>query len=86
MTTPATALDDGAKRQDGDAPAFPVTAGNHVYATGMTLRDWFAGQALTAIIEKIPTAAFAKDGTLYQRVGVAAFLYADAMLAARGAA
>lgn len=30
-----------------EAPAFPVTAGHEVYATGMTMRDWFAGQALT---------------------------------------
>jgi hypothetical protein len=26
-------------------PAFPVTAGQQVYATGISLRDWFAGQA-----------------------------------------
>ncbi len=31
------------KAQDNPhQPAFPVTAGNQVYAIGMTLRDWFA--------------------------------------------
>lgn len=29
-------------------PAFPTTAGQVVYSHGMTLRDWFAGQALRA--------------------------------------
>jgi hypothetical protein len=31
-----------------DGPAFPVTKPNHQY-TGMTLLDWFAGQAMQAI-------------------------------------
>ena len=35
-----------------DRPAFPVTAGHEVYSIGMTLRDWFAGMALQALIAK----------------------------------
>ncbi|MFC6461236.1 hypothetical protein ACFP76_11740 [Paracoccus aerius] len=73
--------------KDG-GPAFPLVGqvGVEHFACepGMALRDWFAGQALTAIIAKVPTKAFRTDATLYRRVGVAAFYYADAMLAARG--
>jgi hypothetical protein len=46
-------------------------------AEGMTLRDWFAGQALTGLIAQTPhrcfAAGFAHD----------AYCIADAMLAAR---
>lgn len=31
---------------DNGGPAFPTVAGQIVYSNGMTLRDWFAGQAL----------------------------------------
>ena len=32
-------------------PAFPIAVGDHEYvADGMTLRDWFAGQALTGTL------------------------------------
>ena len=64
-------------------PAFPVTLDHRgcVGAYGMTLRDWFAGQALAGILagRRMPdavadeNAAFAGD----------AFDVADAMLAAR---
>ncbi len=30
-----------------DSPAFPVVAVHEVFSTGMSLRDWFAGQALS---------------------------------------
>ena len=64
-------------------PAFPNT-GNSVWqlepTEGMTLRDWFAGQAIGHIVAAaasthagIPTASMAKD----------AYLIADAMLRAR---
>ena len=48
------------------APAAPVTAGNQVYATGLTKREWFAGMAMQGLIaggkheaEKIPRLAYA---------------------------
>jgi hypothetical protein len=60
-----------------DAPAFPVTAGQQVYATGMSLRSWFAGQVLAQIN---PTAA---DAAWMEQHGAAmAYRIADAMLAA----
>ena len=38
----------GQHRQTVDGgPAFPYTIGDHV---GMSLRDWFAGQALVALL------------------------------------
>jgi len=62
-------------------PAFPVIAENglgHV-SDGMTLRDWFAGQALVG--------ECAAQGDTVQPVDwivKRAYAFADAMLAARG--
>jgi hypothetical protein len=62
-----------------DAPAFPVTAGQQVYATGMTLRDWFAGQAMAGVCRPAP------DGWSLSPQDHATWAYqvADAMLEAR---
>ena len=56
--------------KDG-GPAFPTQ-----YGKGMTIRDWFAGQALAGIIA---------DGEVFggKEVARASFEYADAMLKAR---
>lgn len=62
-------------------PAFPFVYHRHVGTTtelnvaeGMTLRDWFAGMALSAL-----------DPTEYTQIGVAleAYALADAMLEVR---
>lgn len=37
------------REKDGN-PAFPVIAHNEVYATGMSLRDWYAGMALQGML------------------------------------
>lgn len=61
-------------------PAFPVQWEYAANETGMSLRDWFASNA--------PHGAFVK-GTGVQdpkNMAVAAYVWADAMLAARGAA
>lgn len=60
-------------------PAFPPTD----YGNGMTLRDWFAGQALGGFL-----AAFAGDGVQFpadRNAAKNAYDYADAMLAERAA-
>lgn len=44
---------------------------------GMTLRDWFAGQALAGL------AVTFTDGELYSHVAQVAYRHADAMLAER---
>ncbi|WP_313349115.1 hypothetical protein [Paracoccus sp. (in: a-proteobacteria)] len=66
------------------APAFPVIAGQQVYATGLTKRDWFAGQALMGILaghfaDTIPH----DDISGGREAAYYAYQYADAMLAAR---
>ena len=57
-------------------PAFPIDANNSLdrcIYTGMTLRDWFAGQALTqTAVDHEPDSA-----------ARLAYDYADAMIAAR---
>lgn len=73
-----TKIDDG-------GPAFPATSGEttdgHRYygADGMSLRDWFAGQALAFLAHP------ARRGVSFEPKGDAEFAYAvaDAMLAAR---
>lgn len=65
-----------------DAPAFPVCAGQQVYATGMTLRDWFAGQALTGYIAHLG-AQDIHAGSYTDECAEEAYRIADAMIAAR---
>ncbi len=69
-------------------PAFPSEQGhipdgtwNQTYESGMSLRDWFAGQALAGTIAGLHgvTESF---GTL----AADSYAIADAMLAARGGA
>lgn len=59
---------------DDGGPAFPVTG--ICYSTGMSLRDWFAGQALAA--------TNAEDQNYDpKRIAQTCYSYADAMIAAR---
>ena len=77
-------------------PAFPILKPSdprfEYCDQGMTLRDWFAGQAIAALIRKAPF--FDRDGEFGKPVdmlqfkadmSVSAYAYADAMLAARNA-
>lgn len=64
------------QKPDG-GPAFPW---DPVYPSGMSLRDWFAGQALTTF--QIST--MASDETVSAIAG-ACYRVADAMIAARKA-
>jgi hypothetical protein len=64
-------------------PAFPAmnerqTGNNDYRYEGMTLRDYFAAAALTGIL------ANPDGGGPYHREAEYAYLYADAMLRARG--
>lgn len=76
-------------RKDG-GPAFPrnaLSGGDHGYpvqSDGMSLRDWFAGQALAGLIASGRSAYDLLDGD-YQAAYAAyrAYTVADAMLAAR---
>lgn len=65
-----------------DEPAFPVPIYTD-HDKGMTLRDWFAGQALAALIAR--TDLVVNDGTPLTEGAIAAqsYAFADAMLAQR---
>jgi hypothetical protein len=63
-------------------PAFPVDS--YGKRPGMSLRDWFAGQAMAAIINKIPACVGGRqDHHTYETVARGAYNYADAILAVR---
>jgi hypothetical protein len=74
--------------QNDGGPAFPVPDTYHpggqveYGATGMSLRDWFAGQALAGILMNYTTE---KYGFSEQTVATYAYRYADVMIEARGA-
>jgi hypothetical protein len=73
---------------DNSGPAFPVPEtllGNQKHpagSPGMTLRDYFAGQALSAIITKQQAEAKPMQNP-YDGYAKVAYMWADAMLKAR---
>jgi hypothetical protein len=68
-------------KPDGN-PAFPITAGQQVYNTGMSLRDWFAGQALSGAMSTLGEVHNIRWGDVARDCYIAS----DAMLAARAEA
>lgn len=67
-----------------DEPAFPVPDCGAYQYPGMSLRDYFAGQALAGLILKAPVEVTVENETdLVRMVVRGAYNYADAMLAAR---
>lgn len=61
-------------------PAFPVASAEaQQLEFGMSLRDWFAGQALVGLLSQTDRAVSANG------IAVEAYIVADAMLAAREA-
>lgn len=66
-------------RVNDGGPAFPVTAGNDVYAQGITRRDWFAGQALVGLM----ASGCLKEGWSTSDIAEQAFIAGDAMMEAR---
>ncbi len=69
------------KQPSDGGPAFPHTVEEDgcltQYHSGMTLRDWFAGQAMIGLVPDIAEEADAIN------IGRAAYSIADAMMAAR---
>ena len=69
----------------GGGPAFPIP---HTFCSGMTLRDWFAGQALAGLTSNFDVLKMVDAGTSdsaqgHRVIALTSFAYADAMLAAR---
>lgn len=75
MKTGAILMTD---RDDG-GPAFRTVAGNTVYSYGMTLRDYFAGQALAGILANPHN----RHEVTFQQMADDAYRFAFAMLEAR---
>lgn len=69
-------------------PAFPVIAGQQVYTHGMTMRDYFAAQALASIGTWMPEHGGTDLGSkaAMQARALWAYEQADAMLAERAKA
>ena len=69
--------------KDTGGPAFPhmTAVCHHDYAPGLTLRDWFAGQALVGMLASAPVADRSKPK--HRGWAENAYLFADAMLAER---
>lgn len=61
-------------------PAFPSS---HTYDSGMSLRDWFAGQVIPVIAASRPLLNVATMDEI-ESMGRCAYQIADAMIAARG--
>jgi hypothetical protein len=89
------ASSDSIETRDGGS-AFPVEQGhcpdgtwNQTFEPGMTLRDYFAANALVGMtaspeLMQVVTAGSILDGTASDRLSKRAFQIADAMLKARG--
>ena len=77
-------------QQDNGGPAFPVTPENEVRMNryggkGMSLRDWFAGQALAGIMGPNYDCftSGTESGSRTHEAAYFAYSLADAMIAAR---
>jgi len=76
--------------KDTGGPAFPFPplygsdgCGIMEGSNGMTLRDWFAGQAMTGLLLSMPQPSGLEEGTRYSELVRKSFLAADAMIAER---
>jgi hypothetical protein len=71
---------------DDGGPAFPVAESDKLYGSyGMTLRDWFAGQALAGDIsaDDVGTVTGLRSKEYAAMIAARAYQMADAMLEAR---
>jgi hypothetical protein len=67
------------KTKDDGGPAFPIETTATPYAPGMSLRDWFAGQALAGLVRSEQPDGF----PAWVGHALDAYALADAMLEAR---
>lgn len=66
-------------------PAFPLAVNktDHRYTHGMSLRDWFAGQALAGLLANPEIDNIDENASLEDSLANAAYITADAMLKER---
>lgn len=76
----SNSIDDGGPAFPGEQGHTPDGTWNQTWEPGMTLRDWFAGQALNGLISNGDLIDGREELTVDW-----AFRFADAMLKARGA-
>ena len=65
---------------DDGGQAFPISDASGPIQSGLTMRDYFAGQALSGLSAVGNVELY---DTAYDRIAVEAYRFADAMLAAR---
>lgn len=80
-------------RKPNGGPAFPPGTTSDSRPTGMSLRDWFAGQALIAYLGGTSSSAESAEAamivmekrgeSIHQFIASGAYAFADAMLAER---
>ena len=64
-------------------PAFPIASCDRILRHGMSLRDYFAGQALAGLLANPELATDAEFTAKWSYVAKWSYLNADAMLAER---
>lgn len=73
-----------------DQQAFPAAWGNHEqggnYVPGMTLRDWFAGQAMPALLKLCVGDTLEKGQSYADYIARNSYEIADAMMAKQAVA
>lgn len=74
-------IDNGGTAFPG--PNFTQSGNPNGHSMGMTLRDWFAGQALSGVVVQCAGDARALGQTTEQMLAERAYELADAMIAAR---
>ena len=69
--------------KDDSGPAFPVADLSKTQCSGMTLRDYFAGQSVAVVYQQWMIESRDFDNCA-QRMAEECYMIADAMLKARG--
>lgn len=69
--------------KDTSGPAFPPLHDPKSHQSGMTLRDYFAGQALPSVITALQYSEPKGGETWHQMIAREAYSAADAMIEAR---
>ena len=79
------AKEDGGSAFPSEQPECQDNTWNQTFDPGMSLRDWFAGQALVSVLSALGDMKIGRDNPAGQQRAVAMVAYdiADAMIAQR---